>query len=283
MLYIISNLGKNSKKVTFEMDYYFKNIDDKYTPAMASMMINGGIDGIKEIFATILDLAAKGYIEIDKGNTSFILKVCQKEKKEKLYLHEKYIINRINAQKKFNISEFEKWVENDCEIERLINKKNKLTGEEKFFRLYLPLVSIIMSLIVFGFEGLIKFFFAIIAPNYLISITKLLEVLQKIDICMIIFTVIMFITSIYSEEKINILSKGKKYIKKLGGLKNYFRDYTLLKDRDYDYIKMIDRHLAYAIILEEANKIEDLYIKDNKLIKEYINDENLGGNYEGTN
>lgn len=283
MIYIISNLGKNSKKVKFEKDYYFKNIDDKYTPAIASKVMNESLNGTKEIFATLLDLGAKGYIEIDKGNTSFILKVCKKEKKEKLYLHEKYIINCINAQKKFNIPEFKKWVENDCEIEKLIKKKDKLTGEEKFFRLYLPLVSIIMSLIVFGFGGLIKFFFAIIAPDYLISITKLLEVLKKIDICMIIFTVIMFITSICFEETIKRLSKGEKYIKKLGGLKNYFRDYTLLKDRDYDYIKVTDRHLAYAIILEEADKIEDLYIKNNKLIEEYIEEENLGGNYEGTN
>lgn len=224
------------KKNTIKSDELYRDIDEKYTPAIASYLIDYSVEDNKDILATILDLNVRNYLEIENNN-GFIITIRNKELNN-MFLHEKYIINQIKNNELIKIETFKRKIEEDCINEKLI-KKNGLNILDAIVLIGTFTIPVFMGL--FDFWHLIPFLLWISCIIYNIKI---------------------------SVNKRTIL--GKEIAAKFKGLKNYLKEYTLVKTRDIEYINILDRYLAYALALGEADTIEKLYVPYNILISKYI-------------
>ena len=67
MAYFFSNISNIRKQMV--RDSYYCDLDFKYTPAMASYILDDQIEGPETLFGTALDLQTRKYLEIEKKDT----------------------------------------------------------------------------------------------------------------------------------------------------------------------------------------------------------------------
>ena len=251
LAYFFSNISNIRKQMV--RDSYYCDLDFKYTPAMASYILDDQIEGPETLFGTALDLQTRKYLEIEKKDTKIVFKVTQKDK-QNLYEHEEYFLNAIN--KGLELGEFTRCVIRDCIREKLISKNNKRIVNllrYKFQALGSKLLWF-LSLVL-----LVKFDF--IPEKIIRAIIYFSIVCTGVGILLIISSeVLKFLIPEYKKE-----NRGEMFFLKARGLKNYIRDYTLLEEKDFDYNTLADRYLGYAVALGEGEKIEKAYIEKLKI------------------
>lgn len=243
-IYLITNTIKKKNEV-HSKDYY-RDIENNYTPAIASLLLDYKIEGNEAVLATILDLHVKKYLSISEKDKKLEIEVIN-EDTENLYLHEKYIIECLKKKELIEVMKFQDKVEEDCVNNKLVNKKRL---NSCWFN-------------VIKFEFIIGIILVGLADIFSKSWCKTALI---IDIAIIIITF-----AILSAIKRHIrTSKGEELALKFKGLKNFLKDYTLLSERDINYINISDRYLPFALALGVANKLENSYIEYNKLISNYV-------------
>jgi len=244
LIYLITN-GIKKKNEVCSKDYY-RDIENKYTPAIASLLLDYKIEGNEGVLATILDLHAKKYLKTYKKDKKLEIEIAN-ENTENLYLHEKYIIDCLKKKELIEVMKFQDKVEEDCVNNKLVNKKELNPYWIKTISFELKTGIIFMLLETFFPESWFKTAFII-------------------NVIALIMTFV-FLSAIKKHIRTN---KGKELALKFKGLKNFIKDYTLLAERDIDYINIIDRYLPFALALGVANKLEDSYIEYNRLISNYV-------------
>ncbi len=243
-MYWITNLIKKRNKQSTNI--YYREIDSRYTPAIAAYIIDRNLEENEGVLGAILDLKRKGFLEIYNDE---MITVIDKDVNE-LLSHEKYIINCFKENVKIEPITFNELVEKDCKTLNLVYKTNKFATYEKNMAIlrFVLLLLAIFSYSIEKYEALIIFIILLvllIAAMYIISFIKL---------------------------NIKLTGMGADAAVKFNGLKNYLRDYSLLGEKDIDYQKFIDIYLPYCVALGEAKNIEDKYFyKTSKLIQNYIN------------
>lgn len=250
--YIITNMIKKKNQDNTQ-DYYIE-IDKEYTPAMASYILDGVLEINEALLATILDLNLKEYLKFEEKYDELKIEVRNKLI-EDLYEHEKYIIRNIRNNVEIEPKEFERKLILDCKLKKLIIEEKSfvsdlLTRILKMLKVIAIIIGIICFLVVIDKLPFIEFFQR--------------GIVLILGICFIRY-IIKFM--IKETEKTR---EGKKLAKKVKGLKNYIKHYTLLKERDYNYTIVVERYLPYALALGEASKIEKTHVEYNKLIKRYV-------------
>ena len=240
IVYITNRINYKRKEISYTENY--REIEDKYTPAIASFMIDKTAEKNKDVLATILDLNVRGYLTI-KTDKEFIISIEDKNT-DNLFLHEKYVIEQIKENKRIDLNRFVKLVEGDC-------KKEGLVKEREAKR--------------------IDIIYVIVFITCMIILNKPIYTTSDFIIKIIIFIGAAFsFTMMVSKMIFSRTQKGREIAIKYKGLKNYLKEYTLVKTRDIEYVNILDRYLTFALALGEADTIEKLYVSYNKLISKYI-------------
>lgn len=226
---VIQKIKKKEYEVVSE-DYY-REIENSYTPAMASFMVDNNIEAKEAILATVLDLSVKGYLKVEKDFATYEIIVVKNDMGE-LYSHEQYVMECIIKHELINQNYFKDCIIKDCEDRNLIIEN----PEKKAMVLFCVLSYI--SIVVIGIVGIMG--------------------------CILgIFINILMRKYVHTEE-------GKEFALKVKQLKNFIKDYTLLKERNIEDITLFDRYIPYAIALGEADNIENKYIKYKDWQDKYI-------------
>lgn len=250
IIYLSTNLMKI--KSMHKSKNYNREIDDKLTPALVSLLLDKYFEKNEVILATILDLHVKKYINISKKNDKMQIEVLNKNI-DKLYSHEKYIMKSIKDNQLISIQEFQRIVEEDL-IKSNLMKYNKKLG----------------SVLAVLFLGSLFGFF--IGP-LMMEFDRLYPIPQIITACSGIILLLLRFGIMSNISVLLRTDEGNKIAKEIKELKNFLKDYTLLKDKEIDYINLADRYMAFALALGEADKIERRYVAFNDLISEYIKKE----------
>lgn len=239
ILFMIGTKKYKEKQINFEG--YFRDINQKYTPAIASYILDDNVEDSKDILATILYLATKKYLNLDIENEIINIEITSKSN-ENLFQHEQYLINCIKEDKKIQAREFYRYVNEDCEKVNLIKIKKEFDEKEK--------IILLVGILIWAISG-----------------TVLGQILwiYGILVTILFFWLLAFITSRLDKTK-----EGKIYAKEIKGLKHYLKDYTLIKEKEVNYIEIGGEYLAYALALDVADKIENTQLEYNKLIDKYI-------------
>ena len=244
LIYLITNTIKKKNEV-HSKDYY-RDIESKYTPAIASLLLDYKIEGNEAVLATILDLHVKKHLRISKKDKKLEIEIT-KENTENLYLHEKYIIDCLKKKELIEVMKFQDKVEEDCINNKLVNKKevSSFWGDAVGFEFKTGIIFMALETV---FPG------------------KWYRTALIINIIAFIMTFVI-LSAIKRHIRTN---KGKELALKFKGLKNFLKDYTLLSERDINYINISDRYLPFSLGLGVANKLENSYIEYNKLISNYV-------------
>lgn len=259
-LYLIYFIIKiNNKRNEKKTDLYYRDIEKKYTPAIISYIFNMNIEERATLLSTIVDLHVKKYLNIEKVNNKYTIKVIKKDTKN-LFFHERYIIACLSNNKLIEFTKFSELVEFDCKKEILVKDK-----ENKVIPVLMFVIFIISAIT-----------FMLLSINNVYASEELL----------FLATTLLPASIIYILSKINKYHrrtlKGERLATKAKGLKNFLKDYTLINEKDIDYTKITDRYLGFAIAIDEAKNMEKLYIDNGEFLSKYIKFED-GGNYERTN
>lgn len=94
-IFINLYIQKNSKRYKVENEYgeYFRELPDDYSPAVAGTLLSKRLyPESRELFATLLDLVRKGYLELEESENRTTL-VLQEKDGNSLTEEEKFILN----------------------------------------------------------------------------------------------------------------------------------------------------------------------------------------------
>lgn len=238
-IYWVLNLlkGKN--------DYngmYYREIENLCPPAMLSFLLDGVVESKEDLLATILNLSIKKFLKIEKRGDELIIGViAKKQEMRKLYGHEKYVIDHLEANIPLALDEFIKIVISDCEENKLIVKRKK--SLRKSITAIVEIIMMILAIIAFAGGKL--------------GMSPKLAVFSMFLIFLLSIILIIVRLGVNDYRK---TGKGIDFSAKAKMLKNYINEYTLLEEKDADYLEVVDKYIPYALALGEAEKIENLYI-----------------------
>ena len=207
IILIFSQITKHRNSIKSKEIY--RELNEKYTPAMASYLIDISVEEGKDILATILDLNVRKYLTYLKDDNNELKIKFENKNIDNLYIHEKYIINQIKNNELINPKEFSNRVKEDCIKEGLIKEKDN------------------------------NIFDIIILSTFILSPVIGL-IFGKAELGSFLFIICIIMILLRAGMDFDRTKKGKKASLKYKGLKNYLKEYTLVKTRDVEYINILD-------------------------------------------
>ena len=222
-----------------------RNIDAKYSPAVASMLYDNRIEPKKDIIAVILNLNLKGCISLYKN----------KEKKYEIKLNtdfydtnilspeENYIYNWIVGKKDFN---FVEWVN------IIKSEYNKLNTTKKLNCKRRNKIEIIL-MVVFFLMYIIEI--TILQMYYLDNISIILVGAVLVPLAMIVTVIITH--KVFQNKMMNSMkdSEVEKWIK----FKRFMSKYTLIKERKPEEIVIYEKYLPFAMALNVNKEYKTIW------------------------
>lgn len=247
-------LNSGRKVVNFNKEY-IRDLPKHCSPAICSLIYDLKIDVYKDYTATILYLCTHKYIDLEKENNTYKVKVGSNKDYSNLGRCEKYVLNIITNKMKFDANEFKQEIVKEAQKKQLITDR-KHSKKTKIFLILI--VSIILLIITYNISK--------------IMFTILISVLGA----MIYMGYMMLRMQNENQINVNIVDTeyirtedGKKLAQLFKGLKSYIKEYTLIKDKAIDYIQILEDYIPYAISLDEADAVED-FIKHNEQYRDLI-------------
>lgn len=245
-------LTASLSKKTDELDIiYYRDIPEKYSPVIASIIDNNKIEIRKDITALLLHLEYKGYIKINGDK----VKVTGKDY-SCLTNHEKYVINTIIYEEEFNFSRFKKLANEDAISMGYMVKK--------FFRI--PSYGEILFIII-----------TFILP-YILAAGRTITTLHNYQFFVPFFALGAIVY--YRVENITVCNKeGIIEREKIRKFKYFMKHFSDLKNRSKEEIVLWQNYLIYAVCLNINKK--KMIDKDilNKFDNEHIVSFNVLLNY----
>ncbi len=279
-----STILKNTHEIKNSNPYiYYRQLPNPYGVGVASLLMDSTLENEKDIVAIILDLCAKGYLNLRKNiNGNYTISIL-KPISDDLLSNEKYVIECIinNKLTEFNYQEWFEYCMEDGVNAGLFTKKD-LTNQhtqinntmepkiEKIKKAH-KIVSLIISIV-------ITIFFLIL------NITKYeLSNIAFQSICVfaigyIVFYIILYIplrvigsiivgtivtsqigaSEMYQSQISKYLeptAKGKEELQKLYSFKAFINDFGLFASKNPEEIVLWDFYLSYAQIFGLTDKI----------------------------
>lgn len=222
-----------------------RNINVKYSPAIASMLYDNRIEPKKDIIAVILNLNLKGCISLYKN----------KEKKYEIKLNkdfqdtnilspeENYIYNWIIDKKNFNFLEW---------VNIIKSEYNKLNIAKKINYRKRNMVEILL-MITFFLMYIIEI--TILRIYYLDNIPIILIGVLLVPLVMIITVIVTH--KVLKNRMINSMkdSEVEKWIK----FKRFMAKYTLIKEKKPEEIIIYEKYLPYAMALNVNKEYKTMW------------------------
>ena len=249
---------KNSKRYKVENEYgkYFRELPDNYSPAVAGTLISKRLyPESRELFATLLDLVRKGYLELIEEENKTILRL--KEKTEGIPTdEEKFILNwyirELGDGEKVILEEIERVVENrgkakefNSNYERwktmvytdMLSKNLKMDKRDKF--------STTLGVI----TGMTYFIGGVFMINYFQSSL------------FILISLLGFITMPYTFSRKRASLEKEKAISRWKAFRKFLVDYSNLEEAKLASIQLWEHYFVYAVALGVADKVAKGYKK----------------------
>lgn len=227
-----------------KIDYkYYRDIIEEYSPAMLSFILDG-TEFDKDLVASIIYLINKGYLELQDDYTiKKIEKDCSQLSKDlqiiynsninKLLMFRK-ITTKSNDEKiqaQIASETVRKWVE---QIEKQTLEAGLVIERKKYkMTSVLSILCILEAVYTIGIEAYGLFYFS----------------------CFLVFMLLFIKTWVYDKNKWVKTQKGYEVYKKIIGLKNYIKDYSLLSESELKEIAVWEDFLIYAIIFNNTSKL----------------------------
>lgn len=221
-----------------------RDINVKYTPAVASMLYDNRIEPSKDITAVILNLSLKGYISVnkDKDGRYEIKRNLQSESMNNMCPEEKYVYEWLIQNKKFN---FVEWVNI---IKKEYNKVNFVKTETKN-------KNVILIIMMFIFMILYLIEVVILAKYYSDNTIALLMGLLVVPIVMIM--TVITVNGIFKNSFVNNLRNEE--VKKWTKFKRFMHNYTLIEDKNPETIAIYEKYIPYSIALNVNKKYKTIW------------------------
>lgn len=222
---------------------YYRDILEEYSPAMLSFILDG-TEFDKDLSASIIYLINKGYLELkDDYTIKKVEKDCSQLSKDLQIIYNSDV-NKLLAFRKIrtksNDEKLQAHIASETMIEWMeqIEKQTVKAGlviERKKYKItsilsILCILEVIYTLC-FKFYGL--FFFS----------------------CFLVLLLLLLKFWAYDKNKWVKTQKGYEVYKKIIGLKNYIKDYSLLSERELKEIAVWEDFLIYAIIFNNISKL----------------------------
>lgn len=240
---------KLSKEDIIKNNDLYRDILNNFSPAVLSYIDNMSFNFETLVISTLLHLKQKKYISIDN---STIIKLNYSNN-IKLTNTEQYILDSIsNGKICVSKNTLQNNIIKDSLKENLIkadyNLRKKLLKKFLFFTgLY-----ILIAIIIISFSNYKSLF-------EMLLFWILLTILGTLPIGSIIYYF-----TYYNKHMNNPLfrtNKGNELNKKLEGLKNYIREYSLLKEKNDESIELWEDYLIYSIIFGQNTIISKEYMQ----------------------
>lgn len=237
---------------------YYRDILQGYNILELSWVDNFEIDLEKDVIAELVQLESNNIISLKEEKISINNNYTQ----EKLKSSQKYILEHIQSGKLMNINkmELERRIKEDAMIDNLIEEKKDFR-KRKIKKIVNSIILFIIIMFseqyIFNIipEGKIENTLIIIAVILLYTILVFLSGFYPIisTISIIIYTVKYKLDPYFRTEK------GKEINKKIEGLKNYLKNYSLLHEKERESVQIWEDYLAYSVWFEQNKKIIEQY------------------------
>ena len=245
--YVVIRLGINiynkmKVKLAKGKEIYVRDIEVEYSPAVLSYLQNQKIEKKKDLIACILNLCAKGFLEIEKKEKNYYkLKPLKTNNNEILKKDEEYLYNKICKKEKIDINTWIEYVKEEFENYKFI-QENKIHLSTIFLIIYfLNFIALMIYLEIIGKDGVrYEIFQAMCIPFFVAMELAILEPFMKVILSFLRKG--EYLDGIYT-------IKGAKEMKKWDKYKKFLEDYTLVQDKPLDSITILEKHLSYAITL----------------------------------
>ena len=244
---------ENMSKIDFSRDKdYYREVLKEYSAVELSYIDDFIINPKRECVSTILNLKLKHKLKIEENGI-----VVLDNNEEGLKKTEKFILKNVqNGKVKINDSTYiESFAQDEAIEDGLIVKSVK--GKKRIKKL---IISTVLS-----FIAIVLIF---------IALSQNAEKLNQIGIgvpVIIIFALILFfsfqilpiINIVYTLIQINPYErteKGEEINKKIEGLKNYMKEYSLIENRGENELTIWEEYLIYSVIfsLNKTNIVEKI-------------------------
>ena len=251
---LIGKLQANGKEKKEKLDIknsnsynYFRELPNNYGIGIATLLFDSAVENEKDIVAVILDLCAKGYLNLKKDKENKYNITVIKSDDEKLLANEKYVLNSVlnNDIKKFD---YDKWFEccmNDG-IELGLFKKREINNKEENWEEVTKRTKTVAI-----YSAIIGICIYYVTKNYIIGI-----LIYMISIFVARFKGIRKESfNIKMLEYLELTKLGKNELQKLYSFKNFIKDFGLFAERAPEEIILWDHYLSYAQVFGLSNEI----------------------------
>ena len=237
------------------LNIYERELPSNLRPAHVRMLLNDGLIDQVSLYATLLDLIDRGYIEIEKNKEIPNKKICEFQK-------ENIVLSKTNKSQE-KLFEFEKFT-----IKWLIDKYGK-DGEVSSKEIYDKLNSNIYKeqpcKLFLEWQGLVLLSFPIRKYYketnttarfiyFLIMLLGFLLIQTPVGIFMIYYAFgnILYTSPLCVMNQIGIEEKDSWL-----DLKKYIEDFSNMQDRSIEMVKIWNFYLTYAVVLGIADVAEE--------------------------
>ena len=277
---------KEIKKVILNNPYeYFREIPNKYGIGVAAFLLNYDIDN-QDVLAAVLDLCAKGYINLKQNESGYEI-INNNKPTNDLLSNELYVLNWILQDKeKFDVLKWKQLSKNDSinlglSTERKSDNIKQLNLDKDMFK-KLYVISLILSLI---FCICISIYSKIKINDLIIGI-PIFTLLGSLPLVMILFFITLIIT-LFRENMIknykkkneftpNLTESGKIEFNELYSLGKFLNDFSNFADKHINEIVIWEQYLSYSLLFRISEKVmkpeyEKIKINDSFIINNIDN------------
>lgn len=164
ILIVISKTLYSGRKVKDFDKAYIRDFPKHCSPALSSLIYDLKIDVYKDYTATILYLCVEKYLNLVNDGETYKLELVKQQDYSNLGRCEKYVLNIIENQIKFDENQFKKEILHEAKEKGLITDKKHSKISKILLLLFISIISLIISYnlskIIFGF---LVFIFALIS------------------------------------------------------------------------------------------------------------------------
>lgn len=234
---------ENMSKIDFSRDKeYYREILKGHTPAELSYIDNFKIRIPREIVATLLNLKLKKRIEINKHKIDVINSNLEGLRKSESFLLKNIKDGKVKILDSRYIESYaqDESIEDEF-IEEISNEEQKKRIKKFKTKKFLQVIAICI----------INCIILILCKINQMEIYRIMPIL--------IFCIMLYIVSFIVERFIYILmqtnsykrtEKGEEINKKIEGLRQYIKDYSLLSKREQDELVIWEEYLIYSVIFD---------------------------------
>jgi len=236
---------QNAKYVDSNDYDYIRDLPNKYSPALASLLLDQSIEHNKDVMATTLYLINHGYLKEENG----IISVSDIQTNN-LMEHEKYLIEICKKKLPFSLFVWHEKILKDAFKNDLVTDKGDLTKKDNI-RLAINLVApIILFIILINLMSWLAS-----TDNVILNILYVIVMIVLPTLGFSIFIYELVYLASFVSKKIKLTNNGLKEQEKMAKFKRFLMDFSNIEKRKTEEVVLWEDYLTFAVALGINNQI----------------------------